>query len=1328
MKELFDNPQPRAALFAAVVLALVATSAAAAAQPRFRGAFDAYEAAPAMRGAPLRALPSGLRAAGEDAHRHTPVLLVGSAASTVTSANDVARLGEAHVGRIAAAYGLSADDLRTVHLAFTRRTRGGGDLLVYRQRAFGTPLFETRLSLLLDPAGNLRVAGGQLHPTARDPYRFAHDPASAVSVAMADAWGRGLPSVDLVTPAPIARSGQADLYFLPSAGARARGYALDGPARAKRVLYPMPTRLVPATYVELWFTDPALGPILVAYVVSAEDHAILARELRTAFDSFSYTVFADTSAPFLPVDSLFGDVTPDAAGMPTRTLPPFASQGAVVMEGFNTNPEGVADPWLPDGATQTRGNNVDAYADLVAPDDFNAGDRRAAVTSRGVFDHAFDPMQEPNANVTQISAVVTHLFYQNNWLHDYFYDLGFDEAAGNAQDDNFGRGGEGGDRLRAEAMDHSGRNNASMSTPADGSSPRMHMYLWRGRANAGVDADGSTYAVGIARWGPAVFDVTAPSVLVDDGSGTTTDACQPIAGDLSGTVALIDRGDCSFWIKVFHAQSAGAVGAVVMNNRSGGTTTMGGTPEETISIPSLFVSQGDGAALRGAALGTDVRIYRAERSPQPDSSLDATVVFHEWGHYIHNRLSSGRSRQRRSQGEGWGDVLALFMLARADDDFAGAHPHAGFSNHGREFIYFGTRRMPFSTSRAFNALSFRHVSDGEPLPDTHPIDPSSNDNSEVHNAGEVWASMTFDAFASIVERTREASPAYDFEEAKRRFASYMVLGMQLAPRNPTFTEQRDTFIAAALDTDAEDARRIAAAFAGRGAGTCAVSPDRGSTDLVGVVEDFSVGAAGAAEAPVLEVGGPGRRCDGDRLLDAGEDGLLHVAVHNTGLVPLTDATVTIESGDLDVVFPDGATVDVSPLGPGGSETVTIPVTIPLGAAIDDFVRFTAVLESPSFCEPARSDDARFAMDRDAEQSFVETFDIHPEWLVESSLDGATTGVWSVTAPTLGGTSYVLRAIDSASRTDTAVELPSVVASRTESLVLSFSHRFSFEASDTTLWDGGVIEVTFDGTTWNDVADYVDPGYTGPLSDRSRSPLALRDAYSRDNPSFPDADTVTLDFGTDFGGRALRFRFRVGTDQNTGGGGWEIDDVSLTGATPAPFIAFVADTGDCADAPIADAGPDIGVYPGETFLLDGSGSTDPAGGELAYAWSVLPSAPPFPWDGADTETAEVVAPWVEATTDFIFRLEVDNGVANAGDDVRVRVYAGFAPPEGGDLPPPDATAPDGGMSDGEADAAPDTRRLGGGGCSCRATSPARDAPGAGLLLVIVAALSFTRRRR
>ena len=61
-------------------------------------------------------------------------------------------------------------------------------------------------------------------------------------------------------------------------------------------------------------------------------------------------------------------------------------------------------------------------------------------------------------------AAVTNLFYWNNIIHDVLDAYGFDAAAGNFQVNNYGGGGLGGDDVRAEAQDGSGRNNANFGT------------------------------------------------------------------------------------------------------------------------------------------------------------------------------------------------------------------------------------------------------------------------------------------------------------------------------------------------------------------------------------------------------------------------------------------------------------------------------------------------------------------------------------------------------------------------------------------------------------------------------------------------------------------------------------------------------------------------------------------------------------------------------------------------------------------------------------------------------------------------------------------------
>jgi len=79
---------------------------------------------------------------------------------------------------------------------------------------------------------------------------------------------------------------------------------------------------------------------------------------------------------------------------------------------------------------------------------------------------------------TYVNASTINLFAWNNYIHDIFYAYGFDEVAGNFQQNNFNKGGRGNDYVIANCQDGSGTNNANFATPADGSNGRMRMYIW----------------------------------------------------------------------------------------------------------------------------------------------------------------------------------------------------------------------------------------------------------------------------------------------------------------------------------------------------------------------------------------------------------------------------------------------------------------------------------------------------------------------------------------------------------------------------------------------------------------------------------------------------------------------------------------------------------------------------------------------------------------------------------------------------------------------------------------------------------------------------------
>jgi hypothetical protein len=125
-------------------------------------------------------------------------------------------------------------------------------------------------------------------------------------------------------------------------------------------------------------------------------------------------------------------------------------------------------------------------------------------------------------------------------------------------------------------------------------------------------AAASTYSVGTASFGPALSNPGITGQIVAALYGSATDACSPITSSVSGKIALIDRGNCTFTVKVKNAQTAGAIGAVIVDNTVEGLFGMSGT-DATITIPAVLVTTSDGATLRAnlpasANLGTDATL------------------------------------------------------------------------------------------------------------------------------------------------------------------------------------------------------------------------------------------------------------------------------------------------------------------------------------------------------------------------------------------------------------------------------------------------------------------------------------------------------------------------------------------------------------------------------------------------------------------------------------------------------------------------------------------------------------------------------------------------
>jgi extracellular elastinolytic metalloproteinase len=120
----------------------------------------------------------------------------------------------------------------------------------------------------------------------------------------------------------------------------------------------------------------------------------------------------------------------------------------------------------------TRGNNVEVAIPVET-----AGETTYFMPQsvNGNFTYPIDLSKDPS---TYCEASATNLFYITNIAHDFFYHYGFNEAAGNFQKDNYGKGGEGNDQLQAYAQDPTDMNNSEFFTPPDGQQPTMRMYIW----------------------------------------------------------------------------------------------------------------------------------------------------------------------------------------------------------------------------------------------------------------------------------------------------------------------------------------------------------------------------------------------------------------------------------------------------------------------------------------------------------------------------------------------------------------------------------------------------------------------------------------------------------------------------------------------------------------------------------------------------------------------------------------------------------------------------------------------------------------------------------
>jgi len=148
-------------------------------------------------------------------------------------------------------------------------------------------------------------------------------------------------------------------------------------------------------------------------------------------------------------------------------------------------------------------------------------------------------------------------------------------------------------------------------------------------------------AFGTATFGAPPPDpaISAQVILANDGVGTTSDACEPLVNgaQISGKIALIDRGICAFTAKAAAAQAAGAVAVIIGNNAAGAPPAMGGS-DPSITIPVVSITQADATAIKGQLGGGVTATIGADHSHLAGTDLQGRPLM-----YTPNPLQLGSS-------------------------------------------------------------------------------------------------------------------------------------------------------------------------------------------------------------------------------------------------------------------------------------------------------------------------------------------------------------------------------------------------------------------------------------------------------------------------------------------------------------------------------------------------------------------------------------------------------------------------------------------------------------------------------------------------------------
>ena len=317
--------------------------------------------------------------------------------------------------------GLTTNDVQNLELTdrvFSKVT--GATHLYYRQTHLGLPVYNGQLHINVNREGRILSVNNAFLSNLQDSVGSTVPTLSAANAVIAGASQVGI------------TTSTAPEVFSPATGAQSRT-VLQAPEISRLNIE-----------AELMWLPIRRGEARLVWRYQIQTH--------DQFHYWDFTVDADSGevwTRFDWVDDASYRVFEQPVESPNHSGAPPPADGRTLQvdpQDVSRSPLG----WHNDGTTARtimRGNNVHAFDDL----DANNAPPAVEPDCGAGLDCDFNfPINFATADpVDYTSAAVANLFYWSNIVHDIQYGYGFDEAAGNFQEDNFANGGLGSDSVQA---------------------------------------------------------------------------------------------------------------------------------------------------------------------------------------------------------------------------------------------------------------------------------------------------------------------------------------------------------------------------------------------------------------------------------------------------------------------------------------------------------------------------------------------------------------------------------------------------------------------------------------------------------------------------------------------------------------------------------------------------------------------------------------------------------------------------------------------------------------------------------------------------------------